>query len=681
MSSYLLTAKINSLQAELDALYLQVQTSIFASGLTNPLNINMICGPWEILSEAPITTTSSVNAGQINGGTGNFTTSITTPTLLGIDTLTLEDLKTAIIFPKTTGGTITLQGPTLLSGSSSLQGSLTATQTLTGQTVNATGNGTIPTLNVDTLQTNTASVITFADPVTSNYPITGSTLNASGNIYAGASIIGQYIVGGVSVETNALTTDTLNSFNTSSISVSTPITSISNITTAGELSSASLTVSGTSILPTITGGSSNLVNINSGINVPIGNDVKIREALYVNEVRAIANPSYGTVNFDNDIAMGYNGNASTNNVIDIGSLKMRPLNGTARNQDVVIRAPAVPGTTNGAIQVMVPLTNGSDGTYGTVYDTVYNIPPGVTATTLSAVLTAGNTAPTQSMTVAGITTQNITGASSGGSGNYLHCTTDLISDGNISANNTTGSITANNSLVTGYQALQSVINPADYTNFVRATNNKLQVQYGHLVNVPSSSPWGSIYDDFYNKPPPQLGVAFVQDIGLFDSSQVQFNTSDVYTYDGVEYGWGAYLFVDFGTNPVITDFNSCTLTASTFDFSVGAGPSSVNGYLYITTDPNLNPFIQNSFITTGGFISLQPQAFTTQSSFNTNVIMNYISPNTSSGKILYFMVAIPTSTFSPWGTHFACSVKFTGVKLQTEYLQYYTDTSAAVYSS
>ena len=136
MSSYLLTAKINSLQAELDALYLQVQTAIFAAGLTNPLDKEMICGPWEILSDAAITTTSSVNAGQINSGTGNFTTSITTPELLGVDTLTLENLRTAIIFPKTTGGTITLQGPTLLSGSSTLQGSLTSTQTLTGQTIN-----------------------------------------------------------------------------------------------------------------------------------------------------------------------------------------------------------------------------------------------------------------------------------------------------------------------------------------------------------------------------------------------------------------------------------------------------------------------------------------------------------------------------------------------------------------
>ena len=117
-----------------------------------------------------------------------------------------------------------------------------------------------------------------------------------------------------------------------------------------------------------------------------------------------------------------------------------------------------------------------------VYDTVFNVPPSVAASTLTAVLTAGHLAPSQSMTV-----------------------------GSVIADSTTVGISS----ISEYIAMPSVESPTQFTTFVQTVNDNLQVQYGNLINVPNTAgPWGNIFDSHFNPPSSVAPVNYTNSPGM-----------------------------------------------------------------------------------------------------------------------------------------------------------------------
>ena len=151
------------------------------------------------------------------------------------------------------------------------------------------------------------------------------------------------------------------------------------------------------------------------------------------------------------------------------------------SQDITIQANNINPSTGYPSLGLVWQHSGTN-TSSIVYDTVFNVPPSVAASTLTAVLAAGNSAPTQSMIIDAVT-----------------------------ASSTSTSIAE----ISGYISMPSVENPADYTTFVQATDSALQVQYGHLINIPApGGPWGTIYDSHYNPPTVVAPVNYTNSPGV-----------------------------------------------------------------------------------------------------------------------------------------------------------------------
>ena len=631
MSNFLTNVKIGNLQTELDVLSAYTHEQVFAGGLKNPLGSAMICQGNAIQGAGPIDTTLLTATTLTTTGQANFNSVVISDTLNVGSITTTEPLTVSAglkcnqitTIDYATDPTLNITAELAIAGgvttTSITANNITATTNISSTTISGT------TVKADTLDANTAPYISINAPVQilSNTGITTPAIQVNG--------LNPYGVG-------------------ENINVSCPIESSYDITTTGTISAGNFNITGT-----LTASDLEVLNINqtSQQGVTVSGPIFIRsggminctltEAPYtrqyslnnvatlVGNTVEVSTVKTNSLVFNNDaspnpgqiisvignLQVGYSTPTSTlsYDILGTNSLGLIPAGQQNFTTDTKVRSSATPTVGTGCLQVS-STSNSCPGTWGTVYDTVYNIPPGVGATTLSAVLTAGHSAPTQSMTVEEVISVTSTQ-------NYLKLPDVIGSNGD--------SIFLNNQ--NGILSIGDVLAP------------------GTTPPVPLP---GQVYDTYYNKPPQTFGGAITDSGGITIMQRTVAHFYQQYSSNG--YAWAPLFELSqsqSGFNNMTTTFDSMRLNTN-HDGSQLVQP---NCYLYLTSDLRAYPEIilpqqPNPTMLSCNYAIMD---FTTDPTSNVNLVLPYLNtivdtPYTS--PTVYITLAVPYTTetiFDPAG--------------------------------
>ena len=338
--------------------------------------------------------------------------------------------------------------------------------------------------------------------------------------------------------------------------------------------------------------------------------------------------------------------ATNYSISEVSSLGLRPSGQEFNGQNTLVQASPTPTVGTGCLQVSTT-ANGNLGAWGTVYDTVYNIPPGVGTVTLENVLTAGNTA-----TDVGLVVPSITGNETNrtwGQPPYLLVPTDIA---------VLGYSTNYQSMTKESIGIADMMQPeTDNFGFISLFNNKLyvQLQPGQEGPIPfSTGVWGQVYDSLYNVPA-SVSIATLPNYTTPAPAKITFTKND----NGCRFGSLGY----FSLNDTF-NYNYYTLTglSITLGSSPVAGLDSALFWVYLSPDPTLCPtagipisdlgFVEVNYFNFQAVSSVQTQTYTNQ-------ILTVVVPSTSASNKVYLMLAIQGGNDSQLGTYsgfrFGCS--------------------------
>jgi len=222
--------------------------------------------------------------------------------------------------------------------------------------------------------------------------------------------------------------------------------------------------------------------------------------------------------------------------------------------DIKIKANVVNPSTNYPSLGLTWTDGANPAVTSIVYDTVFNVPPSVAANSLSAILANNNSAGGNDIT----------------DGGDFTCTKLITSD--ITSDSASVKIFG----ITEYIEIPSVEHPVEYITFIQATDSALQVQYGHLINVPTpGGPWGAIYDSHYNPPTAVCPINYTNSSGLDFNFSIPgniFNQKLVTFTLGQGIGNIFTLYIEnfaFETKAPITDGLNYVLYLDSSDMPVG----------------------------------------------------------------------------------------------------------------
>jgi hypothetical protein len=610
MSNFLTNVKIGNLQTELDVLSAYTHEQVFAGGLKNPLGSDMLClnpesglrygiqGASVINCVGTVTTNNLAVSGAFTPNNVIASGTVSGSILSAASSANTPTLNVGAIFEKNPGNGIGV-GSNL---------TVDASHSFTSQ-----GTANLNIVNIGGITTSQSDIIckglSWGDDLTAQ----GTTLHTDNiSCYTGSQLT---IGNDITMPSNQIFTTgvTVNNLKVNTIGVDTNsvITVSNDLTLQGStvLTVPQLTAT-TASLPSINGGTGQSITITDQVTMTPGNSLKINEALYVNNIANLDYPTKSFITVDCDLAVGINNSVIVNNILDIGQAQFRPSGSTTRSSDVVLTSADTPGYSLGALKVMVP----SVGLYGLVYDSVYNVPPGVTATTLEAVLTAGNSAPTKSMTV-----ETVTSVTS--SQNYLKLPDAIAGGDSIFLNNQNGILSIGDVLAPG-------------------------------TTPPVPLP-GQVYDTYYNKPPQTFGGAITDSGGI----TLQRTVAHFYPqYSSNNYAWAPLFQLSQSQNT----FNNMTTTFDSIILNTNRdGPQLVQTkcYLYLTSDLRAYPEIilpqqPNPTMISCNYNILD---FTVDPSGNVNIVLPFLNtivdtPYTS--PTVYIVLAVPYTTetiFDPAG--------------------------------
>lgn len=496
MSNYLLKLQVNEVQAELNALDAYTRQQVFAGGLHNPLGSPMLCQLNDIVGARNISgqslniadgaTLGYLTSGGIDATSFSQTYDGTTYASIISGVVTATKVSTDTIESKTAGGIITVDSE-INTGNFISSGIIQAAEfqqmgsgvpqvTITGGGVNCI---TLDAYNIAGTDAGTVNMLTEVDM--NSHPISNTNYIGFNGQVAGAPYL--------TIQNNA--TLTTRGFGYSELGGVDPVIfydnkynpppgsgsvgSLEQVLTEGStapdktmsvlgVTTASLTAAdpliGITLNNSIAGNSKDITGVGtisaSIVGAPSVNSTTLTTT-YITGTNSAA------VNFNNDITM------EQHNITNVDNLTI----GTSSVYNTL--------STGGTNPAQLYITR--DGTtFGSVYDSHYNQPPSSGGSqNLSQVLTEGNTAPLQTLSVLGITTAAL------GSPNL---------DG-IQLNNM---LVCNGQAITGVDGISLFNYNTTPNKFSTLTTGYLGGDSGTLY-LNHGSGYGAIYDSLYNQPP------------------------------------------------------------------------------------------------------------------------------------------------------------------------------------
>ena len=675
MSNYLLKLQVNELGSELASLSAYTKAAVFAVGLHNPLQSAMECLDPSTSTRYPINNASSITT-QTLGASGDITigghASLNTATVsetLNVGFLTTTEAITAAAGIKTdniteniAGAGIAIAGIATFEQDSHFNGNIIL-QTGTMSTNNIEANPSNATIQFLS-PTNFQQGLTFSGGITTTGDITANTLTATGSVVS--NTLSANPVGG-------------------NVEFLSPITSSENITTTGEISAATLALTGALTVSdievsninqtskqgvTISGplvmgpssiiygaspsspyqGSYSIGNVTSLSAGSVGSN-QVATNIILPNPNASPNPR-GTVIFGGNLQLTNPTVTSNYNITGANTIELLPL-GTGLGTPTVIRASLTPTVGTGCLQVS-STANGTPGTWGTVYDTVYNIPPSVGSITLQQVLTAGSIAST------GMTIPSITGniAQPDPANNYLEILTNLQSDYQIRADNI--------QLVSN-MGLNDISVNANY-GFLEVQNGLLKVQLapGYNTALPEDTAiWGNVYDSLYNKPQTTAFSNIGNLIYPAGSTYVdlEYNPSPDYLVGDI----AQFRLNNGGVGSAAIPYNNVTLTCSQFSITGASSLQNKVFTLYLTTNRS-SYYYPDSVLVADNMVMVHSQTldFSTVTLPTTplvipNLFLETILPTSQAGITIYLMISISKFNFTSGRT--TIGVNWTGLSI------------------